>query len=358
MLSPNLLDIYIARAIIRATSLTLLALVCLLVFFKFVDEVEDLHIGNYQLIDALFVAILFAPRHLFEAFPMAALLGGLLGLGGLAGHSELVAMRAAGYSIRRIVWAVTKTGLLMIIVVIGFGEWVAPASEQYAQQWRLEKQQGQVTLRTVDGFWARDDQTFVSIQRIQSGTRLEGVSQYQFDEQNQLREHSVAETADYQNGHWKLQNINRTRINPTGTAIQHAYQEHADWKTLLNPALLDVIIVEPTLLTLQELHQSIAYMRDNGQSAIEYRVAYWFKIATPLSALLMMLLAVPFVLAQQQRGAGRRIFMGAIIGAGYFLITRGMSYAAIVYEINPLIATLAPTLICLTGMSYLLRQVR
>ena len=354
----NLLDTYIARAIIRAASLTLLALVCLLVFFKFVDEVEDLHIGDYQLIDALFVAALFAPRHLFEAFPMAALLGGLIGLGGLAGQGELVAMRAAGYSISRIVWAVTKTGLFMMMIIISFGEWVAPTSEQYAQQWRLEKQQGPVTLRTADGFWARDGRTYVSIDRIQSGTQLTGVSQYTFDEHYQLREHSVAETAEYQAGHWTLQSINRTRINPAGTAIQHEYQAQTNWETLLNPALLDVIIVEPTLLTLQALHQSIEYMHDNGQNAIEYQVAYWIKIATPLSALLMMILAVPFVLAQQQRGTGQRIFMGAIIGAGYFLITRGMSYAAIVYEINPFIATLTPAVICLAGITYLLRQVR
>ena len=354
----KLLDTYIARAIIRAASLTLLALVCLLVFFKFVDEIEDLHIGEYQLIDALFVAILFAPRQLIEAFPMAALLGGLLGLGGLAGHGELVAMRAAGYSITRILWAVVKTGMMMMVVVIGFGEWVAPASEQYAQQWRLEKQQGPVTLRTAHGFWARDGQTYVSIQRIQSGTRLEGVTQYTFDEHNRLREHSVAQTAEYQDGRWTLQTINRAKINATGTAIQNDYRAQASWETLLNPALLDVIVVEPTLLTLQELHQSIEYMRENGQGAVEYRVAYWFKIATPLSALLMLLLAVPFVLAQQQRGTGQRILMGAIIGAGYFLITRGMSYAAVVYEINPFVATLTPALLCFAGVIYLLRQVR
>jgi lipopolysaccharide export system permease protein len=355
---PKLLDIYIARAIIRAASLTILALVFLLVFFKFVDELEDLQTGDYQLIDAFLVALLSAPRHLFEAFPMAALLGGLLGLGGLAGHGELTAMRAAGFSITRIILAVLKTGILMMIVVIGFGEWIAPASEQYAQQWRLEKQQGQVTLKTANGFWARDGQTYVSIQQIQSGTQLTDIALYTFDDQNRLREHSVAQSAEYRDGRWVLNAIARTTMNANGTEADHDYRPKADWATLLSPGLLDVIIVEPALLTLQALHQSIAYLRENGQGAIDYRVAYWFKIATPLSALLMLLLAVPFVLSQQQRGAGQRVFIGAVIGAGYFLTTRGMSYAAVVYEINPFFATLTPALLCLIGIVYLLRQIR
>lgn len=355
---PRLFDVYIARSVLSATSLTIVALVFLLVFFKFVDELEDLQTGNYQWWDAFWVAVLSAPRHLFEAFPMAALLGGLLGLGGLAKHSELVAMRAAGLSTMRLLWIMLKIGLLMLGVVVVCGEWIAPASEQYAQQWRLTQQQGQVTLKTKDGFWARDGNTFVHIRRIQSNTQLERVALYTFDADQRLREHRVAQTARYQEGRWEIRDITRTVINASGTAAQHTAQPQARWETLLSPALLDVIIVEPGLLTLTELYQSITYLLAHGQSALDYRVAFWSKIATPLAAMLMLLLAVPFALAQQQRGTGQRIFLGIIIGAGYFLLTRGMSYAALVYELNPLLVTFIPALLCFCGIIYSLRQLR
>ena len=113
----NILERYIAFTMLKATSMTVLVLVILLVFFGFVDEMDSLNRGEYKLLDAFIVAILSSPRYIFEVFPIAALLGSLIGLGGLAAHSELIAMRAAGLSLRDIIMAVMKAGFLMMLLV-------------------------------------------------------------------------------------------------------------------------------------------------------------------------------------------------------------------------------------------------
>ncbi len=354
----KLYERYLARTLLSATSLTLLALVGLLIFFKFIDESEDLNTGHYQLLDALWVALLSAPGYLLQAFPMAALLGGLLGLGSLASHSELIALRAAGISLSQIVVAVAKTGLLLLLCVIICSEWLAPYTEQQAQQWRLVRQQGAITHQTDDGLWARDGNTFVHIAQIHTSTQLSGITSYILDEQNQLRIHQQAANARYQDGHWQLYNILRTHFLADKDQAYTTQQTQARWDTLLSPERLAVIIREPALLTLPELYQTIHYLRDNGQQARDYQLAYWQKITNPLTTLLMLLLAVPFVLSQPRRGAGQRIMLGALIGAGYFLLSRGLSSAAVVYALNPLLVIFIPTLLCLAGISYLLRQIR
>ncbi|MCK1890503.1 LptF/LptG family permease, partial [Legionella pneumophila] len=48
------------------------------------------------------------PYQVYLFFPIASLLGCLVGLGVLANHSELVVMRAAGISIGQITGAVLK----------------------------------------------------------------------------------------------------------------------------------------------------------------------------------------------------------------------------------------------------------
>ncbi|MEM6406547.1 MAG: LPS export ABC transporter permease LptG, partial [Pseudomonadota bacterium] len=358
MFLSKLYERYLARTILSTTSLTLLALVGLLIVFKFIDESEDLNTGNYRLMDALWVALLSAPHYLLEAFPMAALLGGLLGLGGLASRSELVALRAAGISVKQILLAVIQTGLLLALCVIICSEWLAPYTEQQAQQWRLVRQQGTVTHQTDEGLWARDGNTFIHIAQVHTSTQLSNVTSYILDENNQLRTQQQAASAYYRNGHWQLQNITHTHILPDNNQIRTEQQDHARWDTLLNPALLAVIITDPALLTLPELHQTIRYLQDNGQNALTYQLAYWHKIINPVTTLLMLLLALPFVLSQPQRGTGQRMMLGVLIGASYFLLSRGLSYAAVAYALNPLLVIFIPVLFCLASIGYLLQRVR
>ena len=358
MFLSRLYERYLARTILSATSLTLLALVSLLIVFKFIDESEDLNIGHYQLMDALWVALLSTPHYLLEAFPMAALLGGLLGLGGLANHSELIALRTAGISVGQILITVIKTGLLLSLCVIICSEWIAPYTEQQAQQWRLARQQGTITHQTNDGLWARDGNRFIHIAQIHTSTQLSGITSYILDEHNQLRTHQQAARAHYQDGGWQLYNITRTHILPESKQVHTMQQDQARWDALLNPALLTVIVTDPDLLTLPELYQTIHYLRDNGQSALTYQLAYWHKIVNPITTLLMLLLAIPFALSQPQRGTGQRIMLGALIGASYFLLSRGLSYAAVVYALNPLLVIFIPILLGLISTGYLLQRIR
>ena len=59
--------------------------------------------------------LLTAPRRAYDLLPIAALVGGMAGLGMLATHSELTVMRAAGVSIGRIVWWVLKPSLVLVV---------------------------------------------------------------------------------------------------------------------------------------------------------------------------------------------------------------------------------------------------
>ena len=53
---------------------------------------------SFSLYDAIAYIMLTLPRRLYQMFSNAALIGGLLGLGGLAATGELTALRAAGMS--------------------------------------------------------------------------------------------------------------------------------------------------------------------------------------------------------------------------------------------------------------------
>ena len=126
------LDRYIGTQVFFAILAVLGIILGLALLFAFIDELSDLNKGDYGLGQVLWYVLLTAPRRAYEMLPMAALIGCLIGLGTLASNSELTIMRAAGVSIGRIVWAVMKPMLVLMLAGILIGEYVAPLTENQA----------------------------------------------------------------------------------------------------------------------------------------------------------------------------------------------------------------------------------
>ena len=78
------------------------------IFILFVDQLDDLGKVDYGIVQAAFFVLLQMPYQVYLFFPMASLLGCLIGLGVMANHSELIVMRAAGMSIGQITWSSFK----------------------------------------------------------------------------------------------------------------------------------------------------------------------------------------------------------------------------------------------------------
>lgn len=354
---PNLFDRYIGSVMLKATGMTLVIVTVLLVVFGLVDELEDVGSGGYRMSDAFLVAMLSAPRYMFEGFPVAALVGSLVGLGAMGAHGELVAMRSAGYSLRQIILAVVKAGALMMLAVFLFGEFLAPAAEQWGERHRAERMQQQVTLKTRYGFWARDGSAFVNIRTILPGSQLRDIYIYEFDENRQLTLATRAERAEYLGGHWELSGIEQSQVSESGVISRSL--EQARWDSLLDPGLLSAIVVQPTMLRIDELWRYIVVLQENGQSATEYEVAFWIKVATPLATLVMLFISIPFVLVNERTaGLGQRVFLGVLLGIGFYMFSRAMSYVAVVYDLNPALSALLPGMAFLAVGFVLLRRVQ
>ncbi|WP_078120350.1 LPS export ABC transporter permease LptG [Thiosocius teredinicola] len=354
---PLLFERYIGSAMLKATGVTLLVLVILLVFFGLLEEIDDVGQGDYTVIDAFLVAVTSAPRYVFEVFPVAALIGSLIGLGAMGAHGELIAMRSAGFSLRQIVLAVMKAGVLMMVAVFLFGEYVAPVAEQWGEQHRTEKQEKKVTLKTRYGFWARDGQAFINVRGILPGGRLQDIYIYEFDDQRRLTLSTHAGRAEHKGDHWELYDIKQSQIAESGISQRSLAQ--ARWESLLDPGLLSAIVIDPAVLPINELYYYIQLMRKNNQSATDYEVAFWSKLATPLATLVMLFISIPFVIAHQRFvSMGQRIFLGILLGMGFYLLNRGMSYVAVVYDFNPIVSALLPGVAFLAIGVTLLRRVK
>ncbi|MCU7808213.1 MAG: LptF/LptG family permease, partial [Candidatus Thiodiazotropha sp. (ex Semelilucina semeliformis)] len=100
------------------------------------------------------------------------------------------------------------------------------------------------------------------------------------------------------------------------------------------------------MLAAWDLWRYIDYLKQNGQAAQTYEVAFWGKVIAPAVTLVMLFLSIPFVFGSLRSvGIGQRIFIGAMIGIVFYLLNRAFSYLAVVYSFNALFTTLLPVLL-------------
>lgn len=350
------LDRYIAQSISTAILLVLLVLAGLFLFFTFIEEVQDIGKGDYDTWLAAQYTLLIAPRRIYEFFPMAALLGTLLGLGALANSNELTVMRAAGMSMSRIIWSAMKMGLLFMLLVIALGEIVAPQSEQYARNMRSFAQSGQDAVQAGQGLWARDGEHFIRIRHIEPGGRVKNLSLFEFDQENRLVKLAHAQEGFYQDKEWVLEGLAQTRFTERGTEAETL--TWIEWESLLNPELISVLILEPTRLSTWELYRYIGYLKDNALLSAPYELTLWQRLIYPALTLIMIFLAAPFVFGSLRTvSIGHRILVGALLGISFYLLNQTLGYVSLLYGISPLFSALLPPVMFLILGVVLMRRV-
>lgn len=352
----RLLQRYIGKTVIINIVIALVILLVLVSIGTFANELGDVGEGRYQTYDAFVYVMMILPRRIYEVFPVAVLLGSLIGLGGLASNSELIAMRAAGVSLREIIFSALKAGILMMFLIVVVGEFVAPNTEEYAETMRASKLSEQITLKSEYGFWARDRNTFVNIRNILPGARLQDIYIYEFSDDRQLKVASYAAFAQFRDDRWLLNNIKQTEFTPEGVVSRHV--ERAEWESMLDPGVLSIVVVRPTMLAAWGLYKYIGFLHGNGQTAIQFEVAFWSKIVSPMMTLVMVFLAVPFVFGSLRSvGIGQRVFAGSILGTLFFLMSKILAHMAVVYQLNPLFAATFPAFVMLGLAFWLFRRV-
>ncbi len=168
----GVLDRYIGKTIFNTIMMTLFMLVSLSGIIKFVDQLKKSGQGSYDALGAGLYTILSVPKDIQIFFPMAALLGALLGLGMLAQRSELVVMQASGFTRLQVALAVMKTAIPLVLLTMAIGEWVAPQGETDGAQLPCPADVRRLAALNQQGLWAKDGHNFVYIERVKGNDEL------------------------------------------------------------------------------------------------------------------------------------------------------------------------------------------
>ena len=90
----NILERYIGRSVSGAVLSVIAVLMVLYALMGFANEFDNIGQHNYTIWHALGYSLLRLPERLYQLFPLATLLGTMIGLGALSRNSELVVIRS------------------------------------------------------------------------------------------------------------------------------------------------------------------------------------------------------------------------------------------------------------------------
>jgi lipopolysaccharide export system permease protein len=321
---PRRIDRYVARHVLLATLGVWAVLLGFDVILDFAGELKDVGKQDYTLSHAVMYEIFTLPRRLYTLFPTVAVIGSLLGLGGLAARSELTAMRAAGVSRMQIgLGALLPLALITAVMALNI-ETIAPAGEQHAQMLTNAKS-GQLIMARYSGLWAREGQLFLNARAggprtvgDETWLELQDVRLYQFDGDGRLRSLAQARTADHRGGKWTLHDVERAHFLPRSVVMDKVPAEQ--WHTALDEQSLVATLAKPRYLSSRELSANIEYLRRNKLDAGSFVSTYWARWFYPVQVIVLVLATFPFAFASLRSGGlGKRLFTGIIIGVGYML---------------------------------------
>ena len=341
----GMVDRYIALSFLKSACAVLALLLVLFSFLALTEELDDVGVGRYTTFDGIAVVILTLPSRIIDLLPVTALLGSVLGLGALANHGELLALRAAGMSPWRIARGLLVLSTVVIVMAMTARATVIPLVERQAQEYR-SKTLPQTALGGTE-FWSRHENRFIRVGGVDFGRIPRDIEIYELGVRGRLQRLLQADKADIVTDRkWRLHDVLERNLG--SDSVEHRAIASLDWESFLSPEQMATLIAPAHALSVFDLYAYIHEMQGSGIDTRQYQAMLWQQLSLPSALFAMTLLGLPFVLASMHsRTANFRVLLGAAAGIGFYLFDQITSHLSTLFDLPPAPTALAPSAVLL-----------
>jgi len=294
------------------------------------DNFSDFLENGTAPLEMFYYYSLLLPSVMVLILPVCLLLSMLYSLSRLTRHSEIVAMRAGGVSIYRIVWPFIGVGILASALTGFINETVAPDAAWRAEQYLDYQSSG----RADDIYFARNIALKNSrrnhvwmIQKLD--TRDGSMYNVELVEQNADTSDAIkyqAEKALWLDGRWWFMNLAIQHYNETGDlagAPELILQQ--EMRNLREtPQTFMAEIKDPEYLSSREMRRYLRTHKGFSENTVaRLKVDLHRRLATPFICLIVTLIGVPVGAHTGRHGAFRGIMTAMMLFFGFYLLQLG-----------------------------------
>ena len=342
------IDRYIMTQFVAGIIPVLLLLLALFSFMTLAEELEDVGKGGFTLADALMVVFLTTPKRIVELLPVTTLLGGLIGLGAMANHRELIAIRTIGISKQRIAQTVAVLALILCIIISLLQFFVVPGFEHEAATLRAQASNNTAqTAGNSKAIWTRHETQFIRVSSVESERTLANIEIYRTDDQGRLSGLIQASRALYiEQENWLLMNVLESRFQDG--QVSETRRDRMEWSALLSAEQAAALILPLEALAPNDLLKTIANLKQNQLDTHRYEIVFWQQASLLPSLLALALMSLPLLLGSVRAvSASQRVLTGGLIGIGFYLLQQLSGHMAGILGLNPALLIMTPPFVLL-----------
>jgi len=329
-LFPRLLDAYVVREFFGMFVLVLASFVMLMLVFTFFELVGDIVRNHISL--ATVGAYLFnlAPSMIYTITPLAVLISALVTFGVLNRNSEIVAMKATGISLYRLVVPIVSISAILAVCLFLFDDYYLPSANRRQEALRstikghppqtfLHPEEKWMFGQSHPGeqgrifyyqFFDPDNDAFANLSIFEFNPATFALSRRIFASRAEWNE---------QTGNWHFENgwvRNISGNNPEYTEFKDTtFAEIQE-----DPGYFKKENWQSQEMNFRQLDSYIRDLRQSGFDTMRLRVALWHKVAYPLIAIVMSVLAIPFALSMGRRGSLSGIAVAISVALAYWVV--------------------------------------
>lgn len=318
----SIVDRYIATAWLR---MLLLCQTGFLAVYLIVDFMEKF--GRFMRAGASGGAIVQffwfkLPEMVDNSMPFAVLMATLLTLGMFSRSSELTALRSCGLSLPRIVAPLLVLGLLCSLMLLINAELLVPQGYKrmvYVDK-VLIKKQDRATVFRLNNIWFRSNNLLLKA-KVFDPTQvvLKGVTVWEVSAAMEPIRRMDAEQAVYTQAGWQLKKAKIRSFSGGNNQVELVEQLPVPLKLKVED--LRLLDNSADNLSFRELRDYATSLQSGGYKADRYLTMMHAKLSSPFSALVMVVLGIPFALKTgRTAGVAKGIGIGVALGFAFFVV--------------------------------------
>jgi LPS export ABC transporter permease LptG/LPS export ABC transporter permease LptF len=328
---PRILDEYVVREFLGMFVMVLSGFVLLMLVFTFFDLVGDIIRNHIPLTTVGAYLVNLTPDMLYQIAPLAVLIAVLVTFGVLNRNSEITAMKATGISLYRLVVPVVSIAAVLSIALFLFDQYYLPQANRRQEALRnIIKGRPPQTVLHPEHNWIFGQPRTGEPGRIfyyqfydPDHKEFANLSVFEFDPSTfSLTRRIVASRVYWDAGDdiWRFQNGWVRDMKVAETTGYREFKQLTFSEIHEDPGYFTKESWQSQEMNFGQLNSYINDLRQSGFDTMRLRVALWHKLAYPLIAIVMAMLAIPFALSMGRRGSLTAIAVAIGVALAYWVV--------------------------------------
>ena len=328
---PRILDEYVVREFLNTFLLVLSGFVLLMLVFTFFDLVGDILRNHIRLATVGAYLVNLTPDMLYQIAPLAVLIATLVTFGVLNRNSEIIAMKATGISLYRLVVPIVSISAVLAISLFLFDQYYLPQANRRQEALRNTiKGRPAQTVTHPEHNWIFGQPHPGEPGRIfyyqffdPDRKEFANLSVFEFDPSTFSLTRRIFATRVYRDadrGEWRFEKGWVRDMNGAETLAFREFRQTTFSEIHEDPGYFTKENLQSQEMNFGQLDDYIRDLSQSGFDTTRLRVALWHKLAYPLIAVVMAVLAIPFALSMGRRGSLTAIAVAIGVGLAYFVV--------------------------------------